>query len=71
MAERTPVLVCVADGDRVTPPGPAVRMADRAPRAELRRYPVGHFEIYQGETFQQVIKDQIKFLRQHRLAAVG
>lgn len=66
-----PVLVCVADGDRITPPGPAVRMAARAPRGELRRYPVGHFEIYHGETFQQVIGDQIKFLRQHRLAAVG
>lgn len=66
-----PVLVCVAERDRITPPGPAVRMAERAPRGELRRYPVGHFGIYQGETLQQVIGDQIKFLRQHGLVAVG
>lgn len=63
-----PVLVCVADDDRITPPGPAVRMADRAPRGELRRYPVGHFKVYQGETFQQVVGDQVGFLRQHGLA---
>jgi uncharacterized protein len=66
-----PVLVCVADADRITPPGPAVRMADRAPRGELRRYPVGHFEVYLGETFQQVIGDQIGFLRRHGLATPG
>ncbi|MFN2495353.1 MAG: alpha/beta hydrolase [Pseudonocardiaceae bacterium] len=65
-----PVLVCVADADRITPPGPAVRMARRAPRGELRRYPSGHFGLYQGETFQQVVGDQVEFLRQHGLAAV-
>jgi fermentation-respiration switch protein FrsA (DUF1100 family) len=71
LAERLgmPVLVCVADADRITPSGPAVRMAQWAPRGELRRYPGGHFGLYQGETFQQVVEDQVEFLRQHGLAA--
>lgn len=64
-----PVLVCVADADRVTPPGPAARMAGRAPRGELRRYPAGHFGVYQGEMFTQVVDDQVDFLRRHGLTA--
>ncbi len=60
-----PLLVCVADNDRTTPPGPAVRAAQRAPRGELRRYPVSHFEIYLGDTFEQVVTDQVNFLGQH------
>ncbi|MGH3797007.1 MAG: alpha/beta hydrolase [Pseudonocardiaceae bacterium] len=66
-----PVLVCVADNDRITPPAPAIKMAQRAPRGELRRYPVGHFEIYQGDTFEQVIGDQLDFLGRHRLTRVA
>lgn len=70
-AERLgmPVLVCVADDDPITPPGPAIRMADRAPRGELRRYPGGHFGLYQGERFEHVISDQIEFLCEHGLTA--
>lgn len=64
-----PVLVCVAEDDPITPPAPAIRMAQRAPRGELRRYPGGHFGLYQGEMFQQVIGDQIEFLREHGLTA--
>jgi pimeloyl-ACP methyl ester carboxylesterase len=64
-----PVLVCVADDDRITPPAAAIRMAQRAPRGELRRYPGGHFEIYQGEMFERVVADQLEFLRQHGLTA--
>lgn len=64
VAERLgmPLLVCVADADRTTPPGPAVRAAERAPRGELRRYPGGHFDLYLGDTFEQVVTDQVDFL---------
>lgn len=64
-----PVLVCVAEDDPITPPGPAVRMAERAPRGELLRYPGGHFALYQAERFAQAVDDQIDFLRDHGLAA--
>jgi fermentation-respiration switch protein FrsA (DUF1100 family) len=66
-----PVLVCVAADDAITPPEPAVRMAERAPRGELVRYPGGHFELYQGEAFRQAVADQVDFLRRHELATVG
>ncbi|HEY2725518.1 MAG TPA: alpha/beta hydrolase, partial [Pseudonocardiaceae bacterium] len=66
-----PVLVCVADDDPITPPDPAVRMAERAPRGELLRYPGGHFGIYQDETFERVVADQIDFLRRHELTSAG
>jgi fermentation-respiration switch protein FrsA (DUF1100 family) len=60
-----PLLVCVADADRTTPPGRAVRAAQRAPRGELRRYPGNHFEVYLGDTFEQVVTDQVDFLGRH------
>lgn len=67
LAERLgmPLLVCVADADVITPPGPAVRAARRAPRGVLRRYPGGHFDLYLGDTFEQVVTDQVDFLGQH------
>lgn len=55
-----PLLLCVCDGDTTTPPGPTIRAAHRAPRGELRRYPYGHFDIYEDP---QVKTDQIDFLR--------
>lgn len=69
-AERLgmPLLVCVADKDRTTPPEPAQRAAERAPRGQLRRYPVAHFDIYLGDTFEQVVGDQVEFLAQHVIA---
>jgi pimeloyl-ACP methyl ester carboxylesterase len=63
-----PWLVCVADGDAVTPPQPALKWAGRAPRAELRRYDCGHFDIYRGEPFERAVADQIDFLARHGLA---
>jgi hypothetical protein len=38
----------------------AVKAAERAPRAELRRYPYGHFDIYLDP---QVKADQVAFLQ--------
>jgi pimeloyl-ACP methyl ester carboxylesterase len=69
-----PWLVCVADGDAVTPPQPALKAAGRAPRSEVRRYGVGHFDIYVGETFERVVADEVDFLERHLLgrgAATG
>lgn len=63
-----PILYCIADQDAVTPPAPALEAAAAAPRGELRRYPVGHFELYVGSWFDRAIADQIEFLARHLLA---
>jgi pimeloyl-ACP methyl ester carboxylesterase len=64
-----PLLVCVADEDATTPPGPAVRAAERAPRGELARYGCAHFDVYRGEWFERVVADQLEFLARHAGAA--
>jgi fermentation-respiration switch protein FrsA (DUF1100 family) len=60
-----PLLVCVADGDTAASVPLAVRAAEQAPRGQLRRYPGGHFAAYRGAVFEQMVADQVAFLRQH------
>jgi fermentation-respiration switch protein FrsA (DUF1100 family) len=70
-AVRMPLLVCVADGDVNASPRFAVYVASRAPRGRVKHYPVGHFDVYREmnpTVFEQVIADQIAFLRRHLLA---
>jgi uncharacterized protein len=55
-----PLLMCVCDADATTPIAPALKTAARAPRAQLRRYPYGHFDIYHDP---QVKADQVAFLQ--------
>jgi pimeloyl-ACP methyl ester carboxylesterase len=57
-----PLLVQVMRDDVVTPPGPARKAAQAAPRGELIEYPGGHFDIYVGEPFERAVTDQIDFL---------
>lgn len=57
-----PLLVCVCDTDTVAPAGPTLRHVRRAPKGEIRRYAEGHFDIYVGEAFERVVRDQIDFL---------
>ena len=64
-AVQAPVLFCVCDNDTVAPAKQTLRHASRAPRHEIRRYQAGHFEIYVGEAFEQVVADQIEFLKAH------
>ncbi|RKU04275.1 alpha/beta hydrolase [Burkholderia sp. Nafp2/4-1b] len=60
-----PVLFCVCETDSVAPPGPTKRYAKLAPRGEVRSYQAGHFDIYVGKDFEQVVSDQLEFLRRH------
>lgn len=63
---RCPLLVQVVADDAVTPPAPAIAAANRAPRGELIAYAgLGHFDVYRGEPFEQVVSDQLDFLARH------
>jgi dienelactone hydrolase len=44
-----PALFCLCDTDSLAPAGQSAKLVARAPRAEVKRYPVGHFDIYIGE----------------------
>jgi dienelactone hydrolase len=68
-AIECPILYAIADDDKVTPPAFAQAAADSAPRAEVKRYPGGHFDLYLGEGFDRTIADQVDFLRRHLPAA--
>ena len=61
-----PILIQIADRDAVVPVRAAQDAAWRATgRAEVRTYPIGHFDIYRGEPFEQAVADQLHFLRRH------
>jgi dienelactone hydrolase len=60
-----PLLVSIAEKDETVPPGPAQKMGEAAPRGEVVRYPIGHFEVYTGAPFEVAITDQIAFLKEH------
>jgi uncharacterized protein len=61
-----PMLVQIADRDAVAPVQAAQDAAWRATgRAEVRAYPIGHFDIYTGEPFERALADQLHFLRRH------
>ena len=62
-----PLLVCIAEGDTAGSVPLAIRAAQRAPRGQLKRYPVSHFAVYQGEVMEHMIADQIRFMRAHLL----
>jgi uncharacterized protein len=64
-----PILIQIADRDDVTPPEAAEDAAWRATgRAEVRRYPVGHFELYVEPTRDRVLADQRLFLTRRLMA---
>jgi hypothetical protein len=61
-----PVLVQIAMHDTVAPPEAAADAAWATNgRAEVRWYPVDHFDVYTGEPFERAVADQLYFLRRH------
>jgi len=61
-----PILVQVGDRDAVVPVKAAEDAAFRATgRAEVRTYPIGHFDACVGAAFERVMDDQLHFLRRH------
>jgi pimeloyl-ACP methyl ester carboxylesterase len=67
-----PILVQIADSDAVAPVTAAQDAAWLATgRAEVRTYPIGHFDIYVGPPFERAISDQLYFLQRHVGAASG
>lgn len=60
-----PTLVCACEKDTVAPIGATKKFAEAAPNVELKEYPYGHFDIYLGDAFEEVVTDQVEFLTKH------
>ena len=59
-----PILFAVCLQDRLAPVEPVERcIALAGERATVKRYPIGHFDIYQGAAFERAVGDQIAFLK--------
>ena len=57
-----PTLICICTKDSVAPPTAAEKAAAAAgERAEIRRYDIGHFDIYVGDGFERAVSDQTEF----------
>lgn len=63
-----PLWVSIGDRDVSAPRKAIRRLVDRAPRAELHRYPFDHFDALAGEGLERVAADQVAFLRRTGLA---
>jgi len=60
-----PIFVAIAENDSVAPPGPTKKYAAQAPRGQVKVYSAEHFDFYVGECFEELVGDQIEFLKQH------
>ncbi len=60
---RCPLLVIVGDADTITPPAPARKASEQAPRGELLSFPGRHFDIYRGPDFEWTVSKEAEFLQ--------
>jgi pimeloyl-ACP methyl ester carboxylesterase len=63
-----PVLAHLGENDAIAPRRAIERSAARAPRGELRRYPVGHLGCFWPEHVDEIAGDQVEFLHRHLAA---
>lgn len=61
-----PILIQICDYDSLAPISPETE-GELRKRADVKRYPIGHFDIYVGENFERAVSDQLDFLRRHLL----
>jgi dienelactone hydrolase len=67
---RCPLLLVVAEHDSIAPVGPALRVAAKAPDAELYRSRGGHYDVYEGgQDHDNVLRVEVEFLHRHAKTA--
>jgi len=63
---RCPVLLQVCDKDNLTPLSAVEETETKLGRyAEIKHYPIGHFDIYTGSNLEKSVKDQLDFFKKH------
>jgi dienelactone hydrolase len=68
---EAPVLVQLGERDRLAPRRAVEMVARNAPRGELRRYPIDHFGCFWPEHLDEVVDDEVAFLRSHLTTTGG
>lgn len=59
---QAPVFFQVCNTDSVAPAQKTLAHASRTPHKEIKCYDYGHFDIYVGDAFEEVVSDQLEFL---------
>ncbi len=59
---KVPVLYALCDNDSVAPIGTSLKAAQRTKHAIVKRYEIGHFDIYFDDWFEKAVYDQTDFL---------
>jgi len=63
---RCPVLLQVCEQDNLVSMNSVIRAAEiLGEYAEVKKYPIDHFDIYSGEHFERSVSDQIDFFQRH------
>jgi len=63
---RCPVLLQLCEKDEIVPPASGEETGRILGKyADIRRYPIGHFDIYFGENLAKSISDQIAFYKKY------
>lgn len=63
---RCPVLLQICDHDSITPKSAAEETERELGKyADVKHYPIGHFDIYTGDNFEKSVNDQLEFLNKH------
>jgi fermentation-respiration switch protein FrsA (DUF1100 family) len=61
-----PVLLQICEKDNLVSEASYKKTADiLGESAEVKIYPIGHFDIYEGEYFEKAVNDQITFFKKH------
>ena len=67
---KCPVMIQICEHDNLVSQNSALNTARAlGERAEVRSYPIGHFDIYIGAAFEQSIADQLDFFNRHLMAS--
>jgi len=66
---RCPALVVLAEKDSLVSPESVERAAARMENARLVRMPVGHFDVYTGDGFNETVELETDFLKEHLINA--
>jgi dienelactone hydrolase len=59
-----PVLIQICDYDSLAPISAETEKELRK-YAEVKRYPIGHFDIYYGDNYEKAVSDQLEFFKKH------